>query len=290
MRFHGGSFWVKRKVIDFSVNTNPLGVPAQLEEAISRCSIKDVYSTYPDYNYTELKNAIAYFYNIEPRNIVACNGASEALNLSIIALKPQTLIIVAPSYGDYELLCRGLNIKCVYEIMIEREDGFEIDFDKLSTIAKNLRNSVIILTNPNNPTGMVIPENFLKDLARELHGKAWIIVDEVYSELSNYRGLLGDTTYDNIIVVRSFTKVFSIPGLRIGFIYTTTRKLLSTIDAIRPTWNINTIAECALKKALIEYKGELWRFIERSKKYVESERDYLSRSLIHTGYKVYLSL
>ena len=289
MRFHGGSFWVKRKVVDFSVNINPLGIPTQLEEAINECCTRDVYSIYPDYNYTELKNAIAYFYDIESKNIIPCNGASEALNLSIMALKPQTLIIVAPSYGDYELLCRGLNIKCVYEVMTEQEDDFKIDFDKLLTTAKNSRNPVIILTNPNNPTGVVIPEKLLKDLARELRGKAWIIVDEAYSELSNYQGLLGDATHDNIIVVRSFTKIFGIPGLRIGFIYTIVRELLDVIDALRPTWNINTIAECALKKALMEYKGELWKFIERSQKYVESERNYLLRSLLRTRYKVYKS-
>lgn len=289
MRFHGGSFWVKRKVIDFSVNINPLGVPTQLEEAIDKCCTKDVYSVYPDYNYTELKNAIAYFYDIESKNIIPCNGASEALNLSIMALKPQTLIIVAPSYGDYELLCRGLNIKCVYEVMIEREDNFEVDFDKLLTITKNSRKPVVVLTNPNNPTGVIISEKLLSDLAEELHDKAWIIVDETYSELSGYKGLLGDTTHDNIIVVRSFTKIFGIPGLRIGFIYTISRKLLNVIDALRPTWNINTIAECALKKVLMKYKEELWKFIERSRRYIESERNHLLRLLSRTKYRVYRS-
>lgn len=289
MRFHGGSFWVKHKVIDFSVNTNPLGVPSQLEEAIRACCNKNVYSAYPDYNYVRLRDAIAYFYDLNSKNIIPCNGASEALNLSIIALKPQTLIIVAPSYGDYELLCRGLNIKCVYEVMVEKENSFKIDFDKLLTTTKKFKNPAIILTNPNNPTGMVFPEKLLKDLVEELHGKAWIIIDETYSELSNYEGLLGNIAYDNVIIVRSFTKIFSIPGLRIGFIYAIERKLLDIIDALRPTWNINAIAECALKNTLVEYKKGLWEFIEKSQKYVESERNRILKSLSDMEYKVYRS-
>ncbi len=289
MRFHGGSFRVNRKVIDFSINTNPMGVPPHLKETLEECFRKDIYTVYPDYNYTELKNGIAYFYNIKYDNIIPSNGASEALNYIIIALKPSTLIIVSPSYGDYELLCKGLRIKCIYKNMLLKNNFFEIDYTSLRDTVKESEKPLIIITNPNNPTGSIAKEKLIDNLANELKNKAWILVDEAYAELSGYKGLLNILNQDNIIVVRSFTKIFSIPGLRIGFIYGVSQKILNAIDLIRSTWNINSIIECALKKAFLNYKEELWDFIRKSVAYVKTEREYMLKLLSNTNYKVYKS-
>ena len=289
MRFHGGSFRVNRETIDFSINTNPIGVPTQLKKNLEECFRKDIYTVYPDYNYTELKKGIAYFYDIKYDSIIPSNGASEALNYIIIALNPSTLIVVSPSYGDYELLCEKLHIKCIYENMMLKNNFFEIDYNSLVDIAKESEKPLIIITNPNNPTGSVAKEKLLCDLADELKNKAWILVDEAYAELSGYQGLLNTLNQDNIIVVRSFTKIFSIPGLRIGFMYGFSRKILNIIDSIRPTWNINSIVECALKKAFLDCKEELWDFIRKSAAYVKTERKYMLKMLSNIDYKVYKS-
>ena len=288
MRFHGGSFWVKHRVVDFSVNTNPLGIPLELEEAIHKCCIKDVYSTYPDYNYSELRESVANFHDIEPEYIIPSNGASEALSLSIISLKPKTLVIVAPTYGDYELICRALGVKCIYELMREEREKFILNTTKLITRIKRLNKVILIITNPNNPTGTLISEKEVMELAEELSDKGWILIDEAYAELSNYHGLLGVSNH-NLIVIRSLTKVFSIPGLRIGFIYSVSKHLLHSIDALRPTWNVNAVVDCALRASLIRFKKELWSFIENSHSHIRYERDRLRNSLIRLRYKVYES-
>ena len=289
MRFHGGSLRINRDVIDFSINTNPIGVPIQLKKTLEECFRKDIYTVYPNYNYTELKKRIAYFHDIKYNNIIPSNGASEALNYIIIALNPSTLIVVSPSYGDYELLCESLHIKCIYKNMVQKNNFFEIDYNSLVDTAKESEKPLIIITNPNNPTGSVAKEKLLSDLADELKNKAWILVDEAYAELSGYQGLLNTLNQDNIIIVRSFTKIFSIPGLRIGFIYGVSRKILNIIDSIRPTWNVNSIVECALKKAFLRYKEELWDFIRKSVTYVKSEREYMLKLLSNMHYKVYKS-
>lgn len=286
MRIHGGGI---RDVIDFSVNANPLGPPEILKEEVARCCKDGVYTSYPDSNYTELKTAIAYFHDLDENLLIACNGASEALNLAIIALKPRKLLVISPSYGDYDLLCEGIGAECRHLMMQETGGIFKFDMGQVIDEAENLgENVVIVVTNPNNPTGLVIGEDVLLRMASELGERSWLIVDEVYAELSGYEGLLGKDV-ENLIVVRSFTKVFGVPGLRLGFAYTSSKKLLRRMEAIRPTWNISSIAEAVFKRILVEAKDELWSFIRRSSQYIAEERVKLMQSLSRLGYYVYES-
>ena len=283
MRVHGGGIW---DVLDFSVNTNPLGPPKILEEEVARCCKAGVYGAYPDSNYTGLKEAIAYFHSLDEDLLVACNGASEALNLALIALKPRNLLVVSPSYGDYDLLCEGIEAKCRHLVMREVDGIFKFDAGQVVEEVKGLDAVTVVVTNPNNPTGLVVDEEVLIGLAEELDGEAWLILDEVYAELSVHRGLLG-RGLENVVVVRSFTKVFGTPGLRLGFAYTASKKLLRRMEAIRPTWNISSIAEATFRKILVEAKEELWSFIRRSSQYIAEERIRLMQLLSRLGCRVY---
>ena len=283
MRVHGGGI---RDVVDFSVNANPLGPPKVLEEEVARCCESGVYRSYPDSNYAELKAAIAYFHDLDENFLIACNGASEALSLATIALKPKTLLVVSPSYGDYDLLSEGIEARCKYLVMREVDGVFKFDVDQVVDEAKGLDADAIVITNPNNPTGLVVEEDVLLRLVEELDGETWLIMDEVYAELSGYRGLLGKDL-KNVVVVRSFTKVFGVPGLRLGFAYTSSRRLLGKMEALRSTWNISSIADAVFRKVLIEAKDELWSFIGRSSQYIAEERARLMRSLSRLGYHVY---
>jgi len=283
MRVHGGGI---RGVLDFSVNVNPLGPPKILEEEVARCCKAGVYRAYPDSNYAGLKEAIAYFHDLDEDLLVACNGASEALSLAVIALKPRNLLVVSPSYGDYDLLCEGVEAECRHLVMQEVDGGFKFDAERVVQEARDLDAVTVVITNPNNPTGLVVDEGGLLELAEELDGEAWLVVDEVYAELSGHKGLLGKDL-ENVVVVRSFTKVFGAPGLRLGFAYTASRKLLRRMEAIRPTWNIGSIAEATFRKLLVEAKEELWSFIRRSSQYIAEERGRLIRSLSRLGYHVY---
>ncbi len=280
-------------LLDFSINTNPLGTPLEIENAIIECCIDKTYTRYPDYNYTELRKAIAYFYgDISPYNIVPSNGAAEALNMAITALKPRTLVIISPGYGDgdYELLCRSLGIKCVHHVMSDTGSRFMLDTARLLEEVVRYVKPVIVLSNPNNPTGTVVPARELLELAENLRDRAYLVVDEAYAELSSsYTGLLGSHIGDNVVVVRSFTKVFSIPGLRIGFLYSTSKRVLERVEGLRQPWNINAIAECSLKKAFLNSKDVLWKYVKGSQAFISLERADLSEKLRAIGYHVYES-
>ncbi len=294
MRYHGGSGRIRVKgVLDFSINTNPLGVPVELEDSIAECCVKNVYTRYPDYEYIELRKAITYFYGgLDYRSIVPCNGAAEALNLAITALKPKTLVIVSPSYGDpeYDSICSILGIKCVHYLMKTNNNRFLLDIDELASKVKNKSKPLVIISNPNNPTGTITPIREIEELASSLRGKAYILVDEAYAELSSsYMGLLERYLEENIIVTRTFTKVFAIPGLRIGFLYSESKRVVEKVDSLRQPWNVNAIAECAIKKTLVDHREALWKYIKGSQAFIALERVDITDRLRRLGYRVYES-
>ncbi len=276
MRFHGGGYL--KGFLDFSSNINPLGVPKPIEEEIRRCLKEEIYKYYPDSNYLNIKRAISYFYDVEAENIVQTNGASEALSLIVLLLKPKYLVTFEPSFGDYELLTKALNVKLIKHRLNLVNDKFIFEFDFVKNL-KEEKLGLIIIVNPNNPTGSYVDIDKIIELAHETSNI--ILLDEAYSEVSDYDTILKkhEDLPKNVVVVKSFTKVFSIPGLRIGFIYSRNRELIEKIDIIRPIWNLNSIVDYSLSKALTSYKKDLWSFINHTKKYIKNERKMLSHKL-----------
>ncbi|RLG86351.1 MAG: hypothetical protein DRO15_06270 [Thermoprotei archaeon] len=290
MRFHGGV--QDRNVLDFSVNLNPLGVPKCIRELITKCISKCVYERYPDYEYRNLRNAIAKFFNIPRDNIVPTNGASEALSLCILALRPRTIIILDPSYGDYDLICRAIGANCIHMIMQESNGEYVLSNSFIAQIARySDQRSLIIINSPNNPTGSVLEWDKIIELSY-VANHSYVVLDEVYAELSDYTSILNTSLGslpENLIVIKSFTKVFAIPGIRVGFIYTNSTYLYELFESTRPTWNIGSIADCLLTTALVRFRTELWNFIEKSRAYIARERNYLVEKLHGLGLTIYSS-
>ncbi|MEM2204314.1 MAG: histidinol-phosphate transaminase [Sulfolobales archaeon] len=283
MRIHGGRVRVKK---DFSVNTNPLGPPRELLEILRmRCFSEDVIARYPDYEYRDLRNAISSFYNVDPEGVVVLNGSSEALPLLVLALKPARIYSLEPTFGDHRILCKALGIDCIALRYIEGNDGFVLSEDLLETACKD-RSSVIIMSNPNNPTGAYIDVKKLASIATRCD--ATIIIDEAYAELCEECPIEPIDMPDNIAILRSLTKWLSISGLRIGFMVLS-KQLSRIIDSVRQPWNINSIAECTITNLLRSHGEAMRRFIRDSREYISIERKYLSQGLERLGFRVYRS-
>ena len=289
---HGGYYGSSPRIIDFSVNLNPLGTPTELRQEIENCFREGVLNRYPDYNYSKLISAITYFFKLSQGYVIPTNGASEGINTSMYAVRPKELVIIEPTYGDYMSLANALNLKVKHFLMAEKGKEFKIDTQDLIRSVRNLRKNILIVwTNPNNPTGSFSPINNIIDVALEVLGKAFLLVDEAYAELSGIDGIISLSDLpSNVIVIRSFTKVFSLPGLRAGFIYLNNKELASRISSLLPSWNINSLAECSFKKALRNYKKELYAFINHSANEVARLRTELANSLSSLGLKVFNSV
>ncbi|MFP3399914.1 aminotransferase class I/II-fold pyridoxal phosphate-dependent enzyme [Acidianus sp.] len=218
---HGGVRWINgrpEKLRDFSVNLNPI-YPDFIEELINEAIKEKVYLYYPD-NYEKLRENIAEIYDVDEDYIGVFNGASEVINL----LEPR--VVPEPNYVEY---------KRSYIYFAEERENYFI---------YRLQGNKVIISNPNNPTGAKID---LKEIKKFLEEGKDLVVDESFADISlvdSAKKFVKD--YDNLLIISTFTKSLSIPGLRIGF---TIGKRSKELEKNSPPWRINSIAYYILSNA-----------------------------------------
>jgi len=276
-------------LIDFKNNLNPLGPPKELIELINGCMRSRVWTRYPDPNYLELRVSIASFYGLNPSYVVPCSCVSEAINLVIIAAKPDTVITVAPVHGVPEFPCTVLGIKLRYVLMREAGNNFEISMESLAKYVRSGGKYVIVIINPNDPTGTYLPPKEILSLAAEFKNSLFII-NEAYVELSGMSSLANYNIPENIIIVRTFTKLLAAPGLGLSFTYCNCRSLTEVLNSLRPAWNISSICDCVYTRLLRDHAIELKKYLNDSIKYVREWRNYLVEHLRSLGLKIFDSV
>jgi histidinol-phosphate aminotransferase len=239
---HGGFSWNKGEppnVKDFSVNLNPLGVPKEIEELIKDAINLKVYRYYPQYNYKCLKENIGEIFDVNPSYIEIYNGVSEFLSLLTDEYScPQ------PNYGEYPC----------YNKYTVKEEGNSYVYD--------LRGTKVITSNPVNPTGSLIDES---EILEFLADKRELVLDESFMDLSDGKSFTNKIEeYPNLVVLSSFTKSLSIPGLRMGFSFSIKQK-------VRPIpWRVNSIANYVFSNA---NPKKIREFLNKSKEKIIEIRD-----------------
>ncbi len=284
MRFHGGKWRNVR--IDFSVNTNPLAPQELIHKLINEAINRKVYLRYPNYEYDELRKAIANFFGGRTYSIVPVNGAAEALVLTVLALRPKYLILTCPSFGDYEEMCGLLRVALRYVPYKVVDDEYVLDIESITRYCRD--DSLIVINNPNNPTGSLVPRGEIFELLG--WRRCYVLLDEAYVELCRECDFkLPKNLPTNVILVRSFTKWLALPGIRAGFIYVSSNELRDLFDGIRQPWNVNSIAEFVITELLTRYSDYLKNLISMSREYISNERKWLSNELSKLGLKVFRS-
>jgi threonine-phosphate decarboxylase len=288
MRFHGGK--PPKGFLDFSTPINPLGPPNIVKELIYEAIKNDVHSLYPDYSYRTLREAIANFYNIESDYVIPLNGAAEALYMIIAVERPSIFVVFEPTFGDYKQLLYSLNIHYISIQYLEIFDRYYFPIDIAKQLSKTLNSKCIaMLSNPNNPLGTQTPRYIIEELV-QMYRDCLVVIDEAFMDLSKkYESAIELTNdYRNLIVIKSLTKTFAVPGLRIGFLYTLNRNILYALESFRQPWNINSIAEYVFSRALNEYKDDLWRYIEYSRNVIEFYIDVNHIQKALEEFKIYI--
>lgn len=283
MRVHGG---FKEARIDLSVNTNPLGPPKIFYSALSECINDRVLEKYPDYSYKDLRSSLAKFYRCSEEGLIPTAGAGEAINLAILATKPRRIVVVEPSYGEYEDISKALGIEYKALFYDKSSNSFYLDFQKLNSICED-EESLVVITNPNNPTGYYIDREELFTHISKC--KAKFLIDEAYMELCSKCPVdIGADISSNIVVVRTLTKWLSVPGIRLGFLYTSNAEFHIRADTLRQPWNVNSLAECIAQK-IFNHGNELRTFINESRQFIDEEKRHVTRALSALGLKVFES-
>lgn len=264
-------------ILDFSANINPLGPPEYIWNVLAR-NLPDIIH-YPDPEAGELVSGIAESYQLQPDQIVPGNGTSELLFAAVRAIEVRRAVIPVPAYIDYSHACQQAAVP-VHFLLLQPEDDFQPDMEKL---AAELRiGDLVILGQPNNPTGKMFDRQQLLHLA-EQYPEVVFLVDEAFAGfVADYRSLAG--CKDNIIVLCSLTKLFAVPGLRLGFLAASPLICRKIRQQLSP-WSVNSLAQ-AVGAAMV---GDTF-FIQKSCELVRRNRQILCRELVKIPFlKVVLS-
>ncbi|WP_074033931.1 threonine-phosphate decarboxylase CobD [Bacillus massilinigeriensis] len=226
---------------DFSANINPLGPPAVLQENWS--SFYDSILEYPDPKANRLKTFIAEREGLEPGQVLVGNGGAELISLIGRLLAGKKAVIVQPAFSEYEAACRANSCQVEHYFMKQEPWGLEIEGLK----EKIRYNDALFLCNPNNPTGMHFSAELVMQLMEECRrNNCLFIIDEAfYDFLEAYESLVPAMKNNpNIILLRSMTKIFAIPGIRLGYLLADSR-IIESIASYQPHWSVNAIAQHA---------------------------------------------
>ena len=225
------------EILDFSANINPLGPPEYLWNVLAR-AMPDILH-YPDPLADELVTAIAGVHDLPRQQIVAGNGTSELLFATIRALGRRRVVIPVPAYIDYKQACEQAGL-AVHLFALQETDNFQPDLDALADVLEP--GDLVIIGQPNNPTGCLLPSGLLAECMRQ-HPDVVFIVDEAFAGfVADYVSLAGKL--DNCIVLRSLTKLFAVPGLRLGYL-SGPAALCGQIKKQLAPWSVNTLALAA---------------------------------------------
>ena len=338
-QLHGGEIYDKKVEHDFSVNLNPLGMPEKLKEVL-RKAVDDA-SCYPDYECASLRKHLAGYFGVTPSQVICTAGASEALTAILGCMPERPALIPVPSFYGYERAAVAAGMDVTYYDMGKLKAGQVADFSLNEDIFDVIpEKGVVILGNPNNPTGAVTERKLLMDILSECEKKeTYLVMDESFSDFVRGTGLrsasvgaeqtstgrfappdarseaesvtspvgevlkslkagtgspdarsgAGDEIslageirdHEYLLIIKSFTKTYAAPGVRLGCILVSDENLADRIRQRLPEWNISSFAMAA---------GMLWgtdeKYIADMRSMVADERKILCRAFENMGFEV----
>ena len=287
---HGGDIYNNKVNMDFSVNINPLGIPDTVKEAMSDAlSYAD---RYPDIACSGLKKALAGYFtqqgcSIQSEDIIPGNGASELFMAIAHAIKPEKAVLLAPGFFGYEHVLKAAGCDIRYFQLDEQSDFSPAARTEALMDMLTDDTDIFFIANPNNPTGRLADSSFMKQIIKHCKEKhIYVVADECFMGFceKNYSVLSLLCYYDNLIVVRAFTKLFAIPGVRLGYMVSKNDTVRRKVQSNLPEWNVSVLAQMA-GEACIRKSG----YIKETSAYVGRQRRLLSDGLKKLGFKVYKS-
>ena len=271
---HGGKFPLKNRdqnIIDFSSNITPLGIPHSVKLVIKK-NLDNV-KFYPDPNSENVISSLEKYTHLSKLNIIVGNGAIEILyNFCFAFLSKTTKVLIhVPTFQEYETAVKLSNSKISYFKSLNLSKDIDL------FILQIPKNGCIFLCNPNNPTGELLSKKELISIiitAKKL--KTIVFIDECFIELvpkSNESVISFVKKYDNIFILRSLTKSFGLPGLRIGYACGS-KEIINILKKIKIPWSVNSLAQDAAN-AVIKNTSH----IKKSNIIIQKELKYLEDSI-----------
>ncbi len=245
------------ELIDLSSNLTPLGMAPGLREALVE-RLHEI-SFLPESGSETLVRLFAGKYGCTPQQVLAGNGTTEFIYAVPASARSRRALVIAPTYGDYQTASEWAGLSVDF-FTLEAIDDFALDFNRLS--ARLTGGELVFLCNPNNPTGRVVASRELLDFILA-HPASEFLIDESYLPFVGEPSLAGLPLPANLFLLCSSSKIYGIPGLRLGFLVANEEKM-ARFAARRKPWGVNRMAQVA---------GEY--LLEHGDAYVQAVRDFL---------------
>jgi len=284
--WHGGQIYQAamrlgrpvKSIVDFSASINPLGPPPSVLRAI-RKHLSDC-RYYPDSQGTALRNRLAECHGVSPEFIALGNGSAELIRLLPWALGIHSGYVLGPTFMEFE---RALQLAGARSFALHGDavKGYPVPLEQLDRVLRSVPRgctnaqgkakvktkglkSAVFVCNPNSPTGRVVPRSRLLQLCRALEDQGmWVVVDEAFMDfVPSYSVLSQVPRHRQLVVLRSFTKFYGIPGIRLGYVVGPP-EAIQCIQAHLPPWSVSHIAQVAGLAALADdgFRRQTLQFI-----------------------------
>lgn len=271
---HGGDIYRNSMILDFSANINPLGIPRDSIKAAEEGIRNSIH--YPDYLGEEVCIRLGQKWNLTKDEFLIGNGAAEIIYGIAYGLKPKKALFLAPMFSEYEISLRNINCQIEYFELNEAED-FVVTERILSQITKE--KDIMYICNPNNPTGQVVSLKLMQEIAEKCKkNNVILVIDECFieflDEFEKYTMVSYLSSNNHIIIINAFTKIYGMPGLRLGYAISLNYFLLEEIKQALPMWNTSIPAQAAGIEAIKDKD-----YLVHTRLLIGAERQYLLDNL-----------
>ena len=251
-------------IIDMSSNLNPFGPPPGLLDHLQE-HLRDIYAL-PEMDAAGMIQAFADFYDLDPARVQAGNGTTQLIDAVPPALNAQNPLILVPTYSEYARACRMHNLEPAF-FAASAQEGFRADMSAFLRAVPG--HDLVFCCNPNNPTGVLIPRSDILALVDE-HPRVRFVIDESYLPfVSGAKDVtLIHAHRPNLFVCNSMSKIFRIPGLRVGFLIGPAERM-PDFTVLGQPWSVNALAQAAVRF--------LMRRKETTRAFVQQSRDLMIR-------------
>lgn len=291
---HGGDLWTAQELygidadrfLDFSANMNPFGPPRCVAEVLRNYA--DRIGHYPDPAVRGLRRKLASYHDVDECNVLVGNGAAELIDLVVRSLKPAFTVLTAPCFNEYGDAARksGSQIRI---LALEPDNRFKLMPSTVLTLLKQLREegatgeeTLWFLGSPNNPTGQLIDPDLIRLLLRE--GQT-VAVDEAFMDFvpdAERWSLLHEAANSSrLIVIRSMTKFYAIPGIRLGYL-AAGASLVQSMGQLQIPWSVNSLAQLIGEAVLDETD-----YHDKTIQWLQAERPWFEQQLSSLGLTVH---
>ena len=282
---HGGNIYRNKNVIDFSANINPLGMPESIKKAVIGSA--DMWERYPDPECTELIGGISRYEKTAADKTVCGNGAADIIYRIFRAFSPRSAVLYAPCFSEYEKAAGEIGCN-VFRYCLKDENDFFPDDGIVSLISEDT--DIVFICSPNNPTGKLIPPDILKKISdRCAVCNTLLVCDECFLGfcMNGEKFSLRSFMTENTVILKAFTKLYAIPGLRLGYALFGSAENAEKVRCCGQCWGVSVPAQAAGIAALSEKTEK--DFISKTREYISAERKYLIDILSECGIKCFSS-